>query len=103
MSELYSFVRSELLLRRAASAGTMTAAEVLAGALRSEGWAAQAESRLDGTAAVALEGAAAVAREFGTTTSPARPVLGPTLHANRPRLIEAVSRTIGGAISGGRI
>ena len=99
MTRFYSFERRELALRRAASAGALAAAEVLASALRNQGEIAAAASRLDGTATVTLEGAAAVAREFGTRGSPARPVLGPALQESRARMTEAIAQAVAEAIS----
>jgi len=62
MTEMDSFAKVQASLSRAASAGTIAAAEELAAALRRDGMAAIVEPRLDGTASVALEGAGTVAR-----------------------------------------
>jgi hypothetical protein len=97
MTEFRVFARREMEFRRAASAGAMAAAEILAVALRNQGEAPKTAFRLDGTATVTLEGAGAVAREFGTCVIPARPVLGPALRENRTRMTEAIARAISGA------
>jgi hypothetical protein len=94
----FSFVQREWALRRAASAGAMSAAGILAAALNGKGAPAYAAARLDGTATVTLEGAAAVTREFGTLRSPARTVAGPTLRDNRARMVDAMARAIAQAV-----
>lgn len=97
MTEFRVFARREMALRRAASAGAMAAAEILAAALRNLGEAPKTAFRLDGTATLTLEGAGAVAREFGTRIAPARPVLGPALRENRTRMTDAIAQAISGA------
>ncbi len=94
MREPNAFVRQEMAFRRAAAEGAREAAEVLAGALRTEGHRATVSTSLDGAASVSLEGASAIAREFGTRTQEARPVMGPMLIQRRARMTEAMANAI---------
>jgi len=100
MTTAFSFGRAEAALTRAAHTGAREAAEVLADGLRADGEQASVQSAPDGTARVVLEGAGAVAREFGTRTIPARPVLGPALQAKRGRIGEVLSGAVTGALKG---
>lgn len=102
MREPIAFARQEMAFRRATAEGARDAAEVLAGALRSEGHRATVSTKLDGTASVALEGASVVAREFGTSTQEARPLMGPMLIQLRARMTEAVANAISRSIKEGK-
>ncbi len=102
MREPNTFARREMAFRRAAAEGARDAAEVLAGALRSEGHRATVSTSLDGTASVLLEGASAIAREFGTAKHEARPVMGPMLIQRRARMTEAMANAISRALKDGK-
>jgi len=96
------FTQSQMALRRAASEGALAAAEILVTALRNQGVQAIAQARLESRAIVAVEGAGAIAREFGTRHQAARPVLGPALRDNRAAMTGAVAETIARSIAGKR-
>ena len=102
MTKTYSFARAEAALAAAASAGLAEAAETFAEGLRASGERAAVETAPDGGARIVLEGAAAVAREFGTQASPARPVVGAALQASRAGIDAAISRKIAEALRGSR-
>jgi hypothetical protein len=86
------FTNAAKTIARAANQGTVTVGLALASDLgaRSHG--------LDGTVTISLEGANAVAHEFGTLSSPARPVLSPALRARRREVTRAVAAQIGKAL-----
>jgi len=79
-------------IARAANSGTLSVARALAADLGARA------HHLDGTVIIALEGAQAVAREFGTLGSPARPVLSPALRARRREIARSVAAQIGKAL-----
>jgi hypothetical protein len=96
----FSFAGAEATLARAASTGVAAAAESFASTLRANGERTSVETAPDGAARVVLEGAGAVQREFGTQSSPAKPVLGPALQANRPLIGESIARSIAQSLRG---
>jgi len=98
----FSFVPLEESIARAAREGVTEAAEQFAERLRAQGEQASVQTAPDGTAQVLLEGAATVAREFGTRTVPARPVIGAALQAERPGIVAAVAQNITDALKGTR-
>jgi hypothetical protein len=102
MTQILSFAGAEAALTRAARSGCAEAAELLAQSLRLRGESASVESAPDGTARVVLEGAHALAREFGTQASPAQPIAGPALQENRARVGETIARNIRHALRGRR-
>ena len=71
--------------------GLARAAETLAAALRARGLAAVASPEGETRARVHIEGAGIVAREFGTLTRAASPVVGPIVRANAPNLARAIA------------
>lgn len=93
MSKLF-FADAAHHIARVANEGTVTAGHAFAGALGG----ASLNAALDGTVTIALEGANAVAREFGTVNSPAQPVLSPALRARRREVTQTVGVTIGRAL-----
>jgi hypothetical protein len=81
-------------IARVANEGTITAGNTFASALGN----LTLDTALDGTVTIALEGANAVAREFGTLKLPAQPVLSPALRARRREVAQTVGVTIGHAL-----
>ncbi|HXJ01308.1 MAG TPA: hypothetical protein VNH44_08785 [Micropepsaceae bacterium] len=102
MTEPFSFARLEAGLARAAQEGVAEAASQFADVLRTNGEAASVQSAPDGTARIMLEGAATVAREFGTRNAPARPIIGAALQANRQSIRETIARKLTDAVRGAR-
>jgi hypothetical protein len=100
MSARFSFSRIEAAVARAAGEGVADAAGRLAETLRAGGQQASVQSAPDGTAQIVLEGAATVAREFGTRTVPARPVIGVAVQANRQDISDAIAQRIAAALKG---
>ena len=100
MTQSYSFGRAQRVLAAASAKGTAEAAETFATTLRNAGESVSVQTRADGSASVTLEGAGAVTREFGTRTSPARPVLSPALQESRARMKAIVARKIAAALHG---
>jgi hypothetical protein len=79
-------------IARAANQGTITAARSLAAQTGAH------VAELEGTVSIELEGANAVAREFGTHASPAKPVLSPALRACRRAIVRDVGAQIAKAL-----
>lgn len=101
MTDNFSFLRRETALRLAAMEGAFAAAELLARALQAQGHDAQISTGRNGVVSVSLEGASAVAREFGTRTQAARPVMGPALLEGRARMIETMAYAMSHAVRQG--
>lgn len=90
------FADAAQTIARAANDGTISVGRVFASDLRAGGHNINAD--LEGTVTIALEGAQAVTHEFGTLSSPARPVLSPALRARRREIARAVAVAIGKAL-----
>ncbi|MGQ0740926.1 MAG: hypothetical protein ACT4OG_01335 [Alphaproteobacteria bacterium] len=79
-------------IARAANEGTIAAARTFAAQTGANA------AELEGTISVVLEGANAVAHEFGTLHSPARPVLSPALRERRREIVRATGEHIAKAL-----
>jgi hypothetical protein len=102
MTEVFSFARLDAGIARAVQEGARDAAGQLAESFRAEGEQASVQTAPDGSAQIVLEGAATVAREFGTRgLTSARPVIGTTLAVNRQAIRDAIARKIANALKGG--
>ena len=102
MTKAISFAPLQAGLTRAAHEGTAQAAGQIAEILRGQGEAASVQTAPDGTAQIVLEGAATVAREFGTQSVPARGAAGAVVQANRPDIRETIARKLSEALRGAR-
>jgi hypothetical protein len=101
MTEVFSFARLESGIAQAVQEGTRDSAAQLAESFRASGEQASVQTAPDGTAQVVLEGAATIAREFGTRDlAPARPAIGTMLAANRQMIRDAITRKITEALKG---
>jgi hypothetical protein len=98
MTEIHSFARLHTRIARAAHQGAGDAAGQLAETFRAGGGQASVRTPPDGTAQITLEGAATIAREFGTQTTSARPVIGTTLQASRHAIRDTIARKIAQAL-----
>lgn len=86
------FADAAQTIARAANDGTIDVGRAFASDLGAR------SHDLEGTVTIALDGANAVAHEFGTLASPARPVLSPALRARRREIARAVAAAIGKAL-----
>jgi hypothetical protein len=102
VTEAFSFAGLEQNLGRAARDGAAEAASQFAQQLRADGETASVQTAPDGTAQIVLEGAATVAREFGTRSVPSRPVVGVALQANRQNIRDIIARKLSEAVKGAR-
>jgi HK97 gp10 family phage protein len=102
MTQSFSFAAWQAAIARAAARGAADAADALAVTLRTSGESVRVQSNGDGSVRVVLEGAAAVAREFGTQASPAQPLLSPAVQDARGRIVTIVSNEIRAALNGKR-
>jgi hypothetical protein len=100
MKQAFSFARLEARMNRAAQDGAAEAADRFAQTLRANGEQASVTAAPEGTAQIVLEGAAAVAREFGTRTVPPRPAAADALSASRRDIREAIARKVAAALKG---
>jgi hypothetical protein len=102
VTEAFSFAGLEQNLARAARDGAAEAASQFGQQLRTMGETVSVQTAPDGTAQIVLEGAATVAREFGTRSVPSRPVVGAALQANRQSIRETIARKLREAVKGAR-
>jgi hypothetical protein len=95
MSE-FDFSRSEQRLRRAAAGGLARAGASLADALRARGLHAEAREN-----SVRIEGAGLIAREFGTLSREAQPVVAPVVRAHAQEIVRLIAAEIRSPASSG--
>lgn len=98
MSEAFSFARLQPDIVRAARNGAAEAAGRFVQTLRANGEQASVTSAPDGTVQIVLEGAATIAREFGTRNVPARPVVAAALFASRQDIRQSIARKVAEAL-----
>ena len=90
MTRIPDFSRTAQRIEDAAGRGVANAASTLADAMRAQGLRAAANA-----GRVAIEGAGLVAREFGTLTRAASPVVSPIVRANAQEIVRLVATEIG--------
>lgn len=93
MSE-FSFSVSRARVERAAGTGLARAAETLATALRARGLRAAPAPIAGGRVRLQIEGAGLVAREFGTLTREAAPVVAPVVRAHAQEIVRLIASEI---------
>jgi hypothetical protein len=98
VTEAFSFAHLEQDLARSAREGAAEAAGQLAQVLRTKGETVSVQAAPDGTAQIILEGAATVAREFGTQNVSAQPVAATALQTNRQSIRDTIDRKLAEAM-----
>lgn len=91
----FQFTRAREMFRAGADKSLARAAETLATALRARGLRAATPPHAEGRAHVVIEGAGLVAREFGTLTREAAPVVAPVVRAHAQEIVRLIAAEIG--------
>jgi hypothetical protein len=99
MNKIPDFTRTGEQLRRAADKGLAQGAATLANALRARGLGAEVQSGGDGSARVVIEGTGLMAREFGTLTREAQPVVAPVVRAHAQEIVRLIAAEISASSS----
>jgi len=99
LNKIPDFVRARESLREAANAGLAQAASSLADALRARGFRAETPPAAEGRARVVIEGAGLIAREFGTLTREAQPIVAPLVRAHAQEIVRLVAAELSASSS----